>query len=178
MPGIGDIIGKALGESGKSIFDGVADLLSKIIPDPTAKAQAITDLKKLEVQHETDMANLALEVQKEADDIYKSQLLDIQNARTTNVSIQESTEAGWLAKNVGYMLDIFIAVIWGGLTLYLIARILHIISATKDAPDMTAVMGIYTGVTSIFMIVVNFHRGSTANSRVKDDTINTMAKTS
>ncbi len=125
-------------------------------------------------QAEIDRHNEAL-IDK-ANEAEKNQLQDIADARQTNVAIQQSEQASWMAKNVGYVIDIFVTSIWGFLTIYIIARVLKLVDGTPNAPDLTAVFGVFSGVTAAFMTVLNFHRSSTASSKTKDETIKQLSQ--
>lgn len=98
----------------------------------------------------------------------RAYLADTANARESNVRIQESTNAGFLAKNVGYWLDIAIVASTIGMV-YLILF--------KDVPTANKEL-FYTAFGSLMtlcMTVVNFHRSSTAKSQKKDDTIQQLS---
>lgn len=120
-----------------------------------------------------EVAN-AIKTSEDIDQIKKQELLhaltmdmqDLANARGSNVKIQETQFASWMAKNVPYLIDMFIMLIWGGLTLYFAARFLNIIG--ENNVDLSPLLGIYAGVTGLATQVLNFHRGSSMGSRLKD----------
>lgn len=100
----------------------------------------------------------------------KAYLADTASARDANAKIQDSANASFLAKNVGYWLDITIVAATIGMV-YLILF--------KDVPAANKEL-FYTAFGSLMtlcMTVVNFHRSSTASSRSKDNTIQTLSVT-
>lgn len=100
-------------------------------------------------------------------------LADIADAREANVKIQESDKASWWAKNTAYFLDVFIGLIWGFLTVFIIAKAFKLTGANAS---MTEVLSIYSTVTAVFMISVNFHRGSSVGSKQNGDALRTAFK--
>ena len=98
----------------------------------------------------------------------KAYLADTANAREANARIQESANAGFLAKNVGYWLDIAIVASTIGMVYMILFR--EVPTANKEL--------FYTAFGSLMtlcMTVVNFHRSSTARSQKKDDTIKSLS---
>ncbi len=79
----------------------------------------------------------------------------------------------WLSKNVAYCLDIFIILIWGLMTCYIVAKFLNIIKVSNTT-DFSGVLGIYAGVTGLATQIVSFHRGSSRGSEDKSKQIDTM----
>lgn len=93
-------------------------------------------------------------------------LADLDSARTSNANIQQSQFSSWMAKNVPYIIDCFVLLIWGVMTVFIIAKAFNMI---KDmAIDWTPILGIYSGVTAMATQIISFHRGSSAGSRLKD----------
>lgn len=157
-----------------NIFSGGASDLIKNIGEAvdrnvTNKEEAA--LIKLEVEkaaytHTEKMAEITAQT-------FEAELKDIQDARGTNVKIQESDKASWLSKNVAYMLDLFIFLIWGSMTVYLICVMLNFIKLNTGA-DTSGVLGVYSGITAIAMTVLTFHRGTSRGSEDKQKQINKM----
>lgn len=100
-------------------------------------------------------------------------LNDISDARESNTKIQETSNASWLSKNVAYFIDIFVILLWGTLTCYLLFIMLQIIKK-EDGVDYTGVTAIWGGVTAIATTIINFHRGSSKSSEDKSKQINDM----
>lgn len=94
----------------------------------------------------------------------KVYLADTANARETNARIQESANAGFLAKNVGYWIDLAIVASTIGMVYLILFR--EVPTANKEL-FFTA----FGSLITLCMTVVNFHRSSTARSQKKDDTI-------
>lgn len=63
MPGIGDWIKKAASGLSGGTFSGIADVISKFVPDPTAKAEALKELELARIKHEEEMAKIALQAE-------------------------------------------------------------------------------------------------------------------
>jgi hypothetical protein len=84
------------------------------------------------------------------------------------VEVQQAPNASWLARNVGYVLDLLVAIVWGSCTVYLLLRALKLVG---DGADLTGVLAIYSTVTATFMTSLTFHRGSSRGSEIKDATL-------
>jgi len=135
-------------------------------------------------KEEKDRANLALQSEidrhqevllNNASDIEKTYLADVQDARGSNAKVQDSVNASWLSKNVGYMIDIFITCLWGGLTAYLMLIMLNLVKNDNHV-DYTAVTAVWGAVTGVFTQVLSFHRGSSRGSEEKQKTIDRLTK--
>ena len=151
----------------KAVGEGLDNLFT------SKEEKAILDNKRVEIDnllaekimtHEENMENLVIK----KTEIYLS---DTQDARMNNTKIQESEKASWLAKNVGYMLDLFLGLIWGTVTIFIIAKAFKVIH--NDA-DMTAVLSIYGTITAVFMISLQFHRGTSKGSEDKSKELKEM----
>jgi hypothetical protein len=133
-----------------SIVDTVGKLASDLIT---------TDAERLAAQN--DAARIGL-------DRDKAFLGDTANARDTNVKIQESANASYLAKNVGYWLDLFIV----GATFGLAYLIMFKAIPVENKEILFTAFG---SLITLTFTVVNFHRSSTAKSQSKDNTIQVLA---
>jgi len=153
---------------GKELIDSVGNTLDKVFTNKEELAAAKLELEKEVNRHVEALENSAVEVEK----IY---LADVDSARSANTHIQESDKASWMAKNIAYIIDIFIAFIWGAFTLYLAAIAAKLMDSNAD---MTGLLSIYSTVTAVFMITVNFHRGTSKGSDEKQKTIDRMLKRS
>lgn len=146
--------GKAV-EVASTITNG----LDKLFTSKEEKLEAQLNIEKEINRHfekMEEMANTELELY----------LKDVQDARNSNVKIQESDKASWLAKNIGYCLDIFVTFIWGFLTVYLLSVMLSLVK--KDATvDYTAVTAVWGGVGAYMSTILNFHRGTSKSSEDK-----------
>lgn len=90
----------------------------------------------------------------------KVELGDIQNARASNVSIQESDKASWMAKNFAYYMDAFFVVLFG-VMLFVIMK--HEVPAKNVELFYTA----FGSLGAYVATVVNFHRGTSQSSHAK-----------
>ena len=152
-----------------NLVDSVSGLLGKVVTTKGEKIQLDNEMKKAELQFQEDMARLS----KEEQEMY---LKDTQGAREMNEKIQESLTASWAAKNMAYVYDVFILMVWGSLTTYIVLRWIGIIQTTLDGKqiDMSGVLGIYSGVTALATMIIQFHRGSSQGSRDKTQLIDKM----
>ncbi len=144
-----------IGDAGKPILK----ILSKV-PIPGANllgdvADAIRTSKEIATEEKEDLLHAV-----------SMDLQDLANARASNTEIQKSQFSSWMAKNVPYLMDVFIMLVWGFLTFYIAASLMKMISS--EGIDLTPIMGIYAAVTGLATQVVGFHRGSSAGSRIKD----------
>ncbi len=151
---------KGLGDSAKGIIE-------EILEGKKNKAQGL-----LEIDKEANRASETITSQ--ANDLEKAYLADVQNARDSNARIQESDKASWLAKNIAYILDIWMGLIWGLFTIYVLALWAKIASSANI--DFTGILSLYTTVTAVFMITVNFHRGTSQGSHDKQKLLDKLSK--
>lgn len=157
---------KLFGSGAKGLVDSVGNALDGLITNKEELAAA-----KLAVEKETNrhIEAMGANVTKELE----LQLQDVANSRDANVKIQESENSSWLSKNTGYCLDIFISMIWSGLTFYIAAKYLNIIKLNAGV-DFSGVWGLYASVTGLMTIVLSWHRGSSRGSAEKAATIEKM----
>lgn len=148
------------------VLDSAKGVISQFVADPSEKAAALQALENEANRHQE-----ALIIQ--ANDLEKSYLADTQNARNANAQIQESDKAGFLAKNVGYFLDVFNSLIWGSLTIVIILKAFKLVG---EDVDWATVLSIYSTVTALYMTSLNFHRSSSMGSKIKQDMIDKMIK--
>jgi len=150
-----------------SLVDSISGLLSKVVTTKGEQQQLDNEMKKAQLQYNEDLSKLTVEEQQ----IY---MQDKANARNMNVKLELSSKASWMAKNMPYYYDIFILVLWGSLTVYITLRWMGIIEVTCKSPDMTGILGLYSGVTALATMIIQFHRGSSQGSKDKTDLINNM----
>lgn len=163
----------------EGLLGGVDKVISRFVTSPEEKQKALQEITDAANKHIEAMATLAqagidAEFKAKQDEL-DAVIKDKDSARQMNQLIQQSDKSSWLARNIAYLIDIFVTFIWGSLTVYIIARVLKIISNSPSV-DMTAVMGIYAAVTAAFTTILTFHRGSSSSAKTKDDTINSMAR--
>lgn len=161
---IGNIIANVTGKGAADIVTSVGNVADKFITTGQEKEEFKAEVQKEINRHiEAAAANATKNVE--------MHLADTANARDMNSKLQESDKASWLSKNVGYILDLFLAVIWGTLTVFIIMKALMLI---ETKADMTAVLSIYGTVTAVFMLSMNFHRGTSVGSERKQKQIEKM----
>lgn len=109
-------------------------------------------------------------LQKKLDSILQSSdkeielfLTDTTNARNTNVQIETSDKAPIFVKLVPYIIDIAVFCVWGFMTIYILCTYLNFIKRDPGT-NMEGILGMYATVTGVFGVILNFHRGNTANS--------------
>ncbi len=150
---------------GKIFSTGAKELVGtvgKVIDDLTTSKE---EKEAAKLAFEQAMQNFQLSILDKLNDIEKAYLADIQSARETNAKIQ-GDRPSWLAKNLAYVIDAFVTILWGILTTYLMAVMLHL--APKQAGvDYTAVTAVWGAVSATFGTVINFHRGSSQGSQDK-----------
>lgn len=151
---------KGLGETAKGIIQQVGE--NKLGVSEAALA----------IEKEANRASEAITAQ--ANDLEKAYLADVQSSRDANVKIQESDKASWLAKNIAYCIDIWMALIWGIFTIYVAALWAKVISSASV--DFTGILSLYSTVTAVFMITVNFHRGTSQGSQDKQKLLDKLQK--
>lgn len=173
MPGILAALKGVVTGKGPELVKAVGDGLDELFTSKEEKA--ILDNKRVEIDnlltekimtHEEKMEELAI---KETE----SYLADIQDARMNNTKVQESDKASWLAKNVAFCIDIFVILIWGVMTIYIIGKFLNIIKSQQGV-DFSGVLGLYAGVTAVATQIIGYHRGSSKGSDDKQKHINKM----
>lgn len=141
------LLGNAVIAKGKDV---VQEKLGVDIESLTQTPEGLRQLKQLEVDHEEFLLKTALENR-------KLDLADVSNARDSNVRIQESPNASWLAKNTIYLVA-FVVILGGG----------AMIALSKEADARMAAV-------SAIMLVLGFFFGTTQQSHRKDATIADMA---
>ncbi len=159
-----DLIGggiKGIGEAAKGVIDS--------INAPKEEKDKATLALQAEIDRHTEA------VTAQANDVEKAYLADVADSRGANANIQDSANASWLAKNVAYLIDIFIILLWGALTAYVLASMLHLIVKVAGV-DYTGVTAIWGGVTALATQIIGFHRGSSQGSMDKQKTIDRMTQ--
>src|ERR1700748_1599384 len=150
---------------------GLGGAIGKVVDSINApkemKEQVMAQVNAALAQHQSEV--LKINEQHE-----EAIMADTQNARNTNMEIQKADKASWLSKNLPPILAIFMTLIWGFCTTYILARILSLIVVDPKV-DMTAVMAMYAGITGLYATILNFYFGSTHDSKVKDATITALS---
>lgn len=141
-------IGEIAGKSGIPIVSQIGNVVDMMIPEMKEEIQPLIDA------YESGEMQMLMD--------------DLADARSMNIAIQDTINASWLSKNVAYMMDILLTIIWGGITAYIFGMVIKVVG---DGKDFTAVLSIYSTVTAVFMVVLQFHRGTSRSSQDKSDTI-------
>jgi hypothetical protein len=159
-----------IADAAKGIVDGLMGGFDNLFTSKEEKAAKANELEGIRANLQNSVEARLLEYAKLNLEEAKAHLADTANAREQNARIQESEKASWLSKNLAYILDAFIFAVWGSMTIYLIASMLHFVKMEKGA-DVSGVLGVYSGVTAIAMTVLNFHRGTSRGSEHKQKQI-------
>lgn len=167
MPGIKDAIAGLLKGGLTGIGETAKGIIGQVAENKIGLSEAALNIDK-----EINRASEAITAQ--TNDLEKAYLADVQSARDANVHIQESDKASWLAKNIAYCIDIWMALIWGVFTIYVAALWAKVISSASV--DFTGILSLYSTVTAVFMITVNFHRGTSQGSADKQKLLDKLSK--
>lgn len=160
----------------KKLFTGSASeliksstgLIDEIITNKEERELLKIKLLEATNQHQEKM----LEITTSAEKAY---LEDVQSARKSNVEIQTSEKVPLFIKLVPYILDCFILLIWGSMTIYIIAVMLNIIKKDPTV-NFEGVLGIYAALTGVAGVVINFHRGTSKSSESKQEMLYKIMK--
>lgn len=155
--GLKDLFSNGLKGTVSGVLDGAAGIISKIKADPTKVIEIERDLEVLRANTEIKLTEIAADVE-------KAYLVDTQSARSENTKIQESVNASWLAKNVGYCIDIFLLAVFCGMLVMIVYK-----SIPLENKEL-----FYTAFGALTMYVgqcISFHRGTTKSSGEKQKTI-------
>lgn len=158
------LLGNAVLAKGKGVIEDKLGV--KISEDPTPAE--IFKLRELEVRHEEFLVEASL---KEAELRLKDTELEntnTANARDMNKAIQMSSEASHLSKNAPYYLDGLI--ISMTLVMAFMLYMKGVPMENKDLANMT-----FGALLAMCSTILNFHRGTSASSKAKDNLISTLA---
>ncbi len=100
-------------------------------------------------------------------------LNDMSDAREMNTKVQESDKASWLSKNIAYIIDVFVSLLWGIVTVILFLKLFKV--AGQDV-DIVSLMALHGTVTAVFMTIMNFHRATSIGSERKQKQIEKMSR--
>jgi DNA-directed RNA polymerase len=150
---------------GSEIITSVGEIADKFITTGQEKEEFKAEIQK-EINRHTEA--MQIEATKELE-VYTK---DMANARDMNSRIQESEKASWLSKNIAYILDLFVGLLWGTITVILFLKVFKI---AADDVDMVSLMALHGTVTAVFMISMNFHRGSSIGSERKQKQLDRMS---
>lgn len=171
MPGFGNIVKNIISGGTGQLLEGANKIIDNLTTSTEEKEAAKLALlqevnRHSEIQEQEITKRMDIELKEK-----EAELKDVADARANNTAIQQSDKASWLSKNIAYLIDIMLALVWSTLTLYITAKFIKVIN---DGADMTAVLSIYATVTAVFMNSVQYHRGTTASSQRKDKMMEVM----
>ena len=161
--GLLDGIKNIITGKGADLVKNVGGIIDNLNLSPEEKEKLRQDILIETNRHEEAMTTLA---QKEVE----AHNTNTASARELGIKMQ-GDKPSWLAKNIAFLIDILISVVWAAFTAYLGGRAIRLIT---EQVDLTAVLSLYATVTAVFMTVINYHRGSTSGSKRKDDAIQSM----
>lgn len=145
----------------KGLFQGkVKEVLDSAFNGLDGIVTSKEELAKIKLQAEQEMNRHAEAVESNANDMIKAQLADTADSREANVRIQESDKASWLAKNVGYLIDI--TVIYGFLAMFIVIIYRAVPEANKELFYMA-----FGSLATFAGTSINWHRGSSQGSAEK-----------
>lgn len=160
--GIKDIFSGGVKSAVSGVLDGASGIISKLKADPTKVVEVERDLETLRVNAELKITELA-------NDLEKAYLADTQNSRDANVKIQESDKASWLAKNVGYCIDIFLILVFCAMLIVIIYKVVPVDNKELFYTSF-GLLGSYVGQS------ISFHRGTSAGSHAKQKQLDSIIK--
>lgn len=140
----------------------------KLPPTPSELTpELISQLKIKEMEHEEILTKYAIESKNLELEQNKLEIDNTKDARNMNLGIQTSSEASFLAKNAAYIMDFLIIV-----SAYFLIGLLFFRDVPLNNKEILfTTLGLLLGHCGT---VIGFHRGSSAASRSKDETIQNL----
>ncbi len=163
LPNIGNIFKKGL----EGFLKGGADIVDKFVQTKDEKAAMNLELEKLAEAHFQS-------VQENTAKVLELEIKNTSDARAMQVAIQ-GDKPSWLSRNVSYLIDLFVMVIWGTMTAYIALRALKLLEDAHQV-DFSVILGIYAAVSTQMGTVLNFHRGSSKSSEDKGKQIDRLTQ--
>ena len=109
------------------------------------------------------------EMNRHAEAIEEAYLNDVANSRETNVKIQESDKSSWMAKNVGYIIDLTILIAFLGCLVLIVYKVVP--EQNKELFYMA-----FGSLGTFAATSINWHRGSSQGSADKQRFLDKMMK--
>lgn len=159
-----NLLGNAVLSKGQDVIEQKLGIKLKAEPTPAE----LVMLRKVEVDHEEFLVNATLKQREQELEVTKVDNQNTADARAMNKSIQESAAASRLAKNAPYILDFI--VVGATLVLAFLLFLVGVPATNRDLANMA-----FGALVGMCMTILNFHRGTSASSHRKDDTINNLA---
>ncbi len=157
-PQILDTVGAFMPAPIKGTMNVVKDLVSSI---PGITHNKVTEFNTIADEHEMEIIQLHNE--------------EMANARASNIQIQTSAVVPGIVKLRPTILAFFVAIIWGSMTTYIICALLNIVSK-GDRNNFDSILALYSGLNLLMGTILNFDFGSSAGSKAKQETIDSIAK--
>lgn len=146
---IPDIGSKVLGSTPiGAIFELIDDELDRADMEEKEKNSIKLEMQKNRELFEQEIKLMRMEKKYE----------DLANAREENRILQTSKYSTKLAKFTPYIIDLFVTLIWGAMTVFIVAKALN--PDIVRGADLPTILGIYAAVTGTMSTILNFHRGS------------------
>lgn len=150
----------------------IDDLISEVgLPLVKKGVRAITgidlDEKTLTPEDKQKIMDSQIEIMKIDFEKLKLEYEDTINSRETNVKIQESQNASWLAKNTAYILD-FIVI----LSTIFLGMMLFFVVIPQENMNIANIM--FGAMLSYCSTIFGWHRGSSKGSTDKQEIINQL----
>jgi hypothetical protein len=149
------LLGGAVLAKGK---DAIEQKLGVDLEQSLGTVDGRIQLQRLQADREEDLHAFILAKRQQWFDARKVEQADTDSARSMNVRINESPNAGWLPKNIVALLAL-IVLLGGGALLW----------STEEPEVRTAVVGLMT-------LVLGFFFGSSRGSQAKDATIAALGR--
>lgn len=151
-PGILDSVLRVAGGSGIPAVSLIASTVHELLPDLKPEDKQVFN-NLLHDYEETD---------------YKEYLLDVQNARSREVLINNSEHSSWLVKNIVPMLAIAVVLLTIVLDLLVLT---HSLNATENITFL--VIG---NANSLSTMILGYYFGTSKSSGAKDETIKKLIR--
>lgn len=171
MPLITSLASSGLGLIGNAVLskgkDYIENSLGVKIEDMLATPEGRLQLAQLQNDREEFLIKAALDNRKIDLEQYQAEVADRNSARDMNAKIQTSENTAWFAKNGAYILDYIIVV-----ATLVLGTLLFFKTIPADNLQIANIM--FGSLLALCGTIMNFHRGSSRSSQVKDATIDTM----
>ena len=171
----GPVVGTAIGGAAGKALQMLASLFgissSSVTPDQLDAAiasdpQAVLKLRMAEMDHEKDMANIALEEEKLDHEQTKVELQDVQNARSREIEIAKAGKSNFTFYSVGWIITIG----------FFMSIVLIMFKPIAIDGEMRDVLNMLLGyLASNFNVVVSYFYGSSKSSADKGATMDRTA---
>lgn len=154
------LVGNAVLAKGKEWVEGKTGIkLEEKMSD-----ENILKLKQWEMEHEEELARIQLEENKIDAEVYKVEVQDRDSARDREVSINNSENATWMAKNTSGLIALSIV----GLTFLLFGIAILGEFPTEKKDIIIYILGVLSGALTQ---ILSYFFGSSKSSGAKDEAL-------